>query len=72
MGNDMADHLGDGRYVLVPHDARYPSMGAAVMGVEACQRPLASWSADRQIVADWLEQRGGSGVVLAGRKPRRR
>ncbi|MEU6759781.1 NUDIX domain-containing protein [Streptomyces sp. NPDC046685] len=207
VGNDMADHLGDGRYVLVPHNERYPSMGAAVMGVdeldpadprhaadrvvpmdapeadtlirmiavselmgswsygsnnnvrvlalqeaareefgltevlewrmdrptasavaleldynrdalreflrtqyemtqealaargitevlsyralswpagagqpswadldvgdtfEARQRPLASWSADRQIVADWLEQRGGSGVVLADRKP---
>ncbi|MFD7094732.1 NUDIX hydrolase [Streptomyces xanthophaeus] len=207
VGNDMADHLGDGRYVLVPHNERYPSMGAAVMALdeldpaepkhaadrvvpmdspeadtlirmiavselmgswsygsnnnvrvlalqeaareefgltevlewrtdrrtasavgleldynrdalreflrtqydmtqealaargitevisyralswpdgagqpdwadldigdtfEARQRPLASWSADRQIVADWLEQRGGRGVVLADRKP---
>ncbi|HEY9373090.1 hypothetical protein [Streptomyces sp.] len=37
--------------------------------VEARARPLASWSADRQIVADWLEQRGASGVVLAKRTP---
>ncbi|MFF2021179.1 NUDIX domain-containing protein [Streptomyces sp. NPDC058171] len=36
---------------------------------EARQRPLASWSADRQIVADWLEQRGGHGVILVDRKP---
>lgn len=38
---------------------------------EARQRPLASWSADRQVVADWLEQRGGGGVVLAARTPAR-
>ncbi|MEN8649705.1 hypothetical protein ABCR94_03375 [Streptomyces sp. 21So2-11] len=37
--------------------------------VEGPQRPLASWSADRQIVSDWLEQRGGSGMILADRKP---
>jgi hypothetical protein len=36
---------------------------------EARHRPLASWSADRQIVADWLEQRGGHAVILADRKP---
>ncbi|MEU6965112.1 hypothetical protein [Streptomyces chrestomyceticus] len=36
---------------------------------QARQRPLASWSADRQIVADWLEQRGGSGVILVARTP---
>ena len=36
---------------------------------EARQRPLASWSADRQIVADWLEQRGGLAVILVDRKP---
>lgn len=36
---------------------------------ESRQRPLASWSADRQIVADWLEQRGGNGVILVDRKP---
>ncbi|MFF8279914.1 hypothetical protein ACF05T_28050 [Streptomyces lateritius] len=39
--------------------------------VDARARPLASWSADRQIVADWLEQRGAGGVVLATRTPAR-
>ncbi|MEU9998156.1 hypothetical protein [Streptomyces sp. NPDC050848] len=39
--------------------------------VEARARPLASWSADRQIVADWLEQRGAGGVVLAKHTPAR-
>ncbi|MFD5476278.1 glycosyltransferase [Streptomyces hawaiiensis] len=38
---------------------------------EARHRPLASWSADRQIVADWLEQRGGHAVILVDRKPAR-
>ncbi|MFG1892211.1 NUDIX domain-containing protein [Micromonospora sp. NPDC049051] len=36
---------------------------------EARQRPLASWAADRQIVADWLEKRGGHAVILIDRKP---
>ncbi|MGN9920314.1 NUDIX domain-containing protein [Micromonospora palomenae] len=36
---------------------------------EARQRPLASWAADRQIVADWLEKRGGRAVILVDRKP---
>ncbi|MCX4732728.1 zeta toxin family protein [Streptomyces sp. NBC_01363] len=36
---------------------------------EARHRPLASWSAHRQIVADWLEQRGGHAVILVDRKP---
>ncbi len=36
---------------------------------EARQRPLASWAADRQIVADWLEKRGGRAVILIDRKP---
>jgi len=35
--------------------------------IEAPQRPLASWSADRQVVADWLEERRGHGVILAAR-----
>ncbi|GAB3950575.1 hypothetical protein GCM10029976_085510 [Kribbella albertanoniae] len=35
--------------------------------IEARQRPLASWSADRQVVADWLEERRGHGVILAAR-----
>ncbi|WP_395294672.1 NUDIX domain-containing protein [Kitasatospora hibisci] len=39
---------------------------------EARQRPLASWSSDRQIVSDWLEQRGGGhAVILVDRKPAR-
>ncbi|MFF3244273.1 glycosyltransferase [Streptomyces sp. NPDC002870] len=38
---------------------------------EAGHRPLASWAADRQIVADWLEQRGGHAVILVDRKPAR-
>ncbi|MBD9725916.1 glycosyltransferase family 4 protein [Streptomyces sp. ID-01-6.2a] len=36
---------------------------------EARHRPLASWAADRRIVADWLEQRGGDAVILIDRKP---
>ncbi|EKX63918.1 zeta toxin family protein [Streptomyces ipomoeae] len=36
---------------------------------EARHRPLSSWAADRQIVADWLEQRGGHAVILVDRKP---
>ncbi|MFJ8627458.1 NUDIX domain-containing protein [Kitasatospora sp. NPDC093550] len=37
---------------------------------EARQRPLASWSSDRKIVSDWLEQRGGGhAVILVDRKP---
>ncbi|MFC9498423.1 hypothetical protein [Streptomyces sp. NPDC056982] len=37
--------------------------------VPASHRPLSSWSADRQIVADWLTQRGGNAVILLERKP---
>lgn len=37
--------------------------------VEIRHRPLASWSVNRQTVVDWLEQRGGPGVVLADRVP---
>ncbi len=36
---------------------------------EARHRPLASWAADRRIVADWLAQRGGDAVILVDRKP---
>ncbi|ONI71936.1 hypothetical protein BWI15_17645 [Kribbella sp. ALI-6-A] len=35
--------------------------------IEVPQRPLASWSADRRVVADWLEERRGHGVILAAR-----
>ncbi|MFH9871558.1 hypothetical protein ACH4NT_36475 [Streptomyces lydicus] len=54
-------------------EAGQPSWAGLDVGetFEARQRPLASWSADRQIVADWLEQRGGSGVILADLKPAR-
>ncbi|MFD5786740.1 hypothetical protein ACFWH1_08895 [Streptomyces sp. NPDC127037] len=31
VGNEMAARLGDGRYVLVPHNPVYPSMGADVL-----------------------------------------
>ncbi|WP_432879500.1 hypothetical protein ACQPYH_33195 [Kribbella sp. CA-245084] len=40
------------------------SVGAVV---EAPQRPLSSWSADRQVVVDWLTKRGEHGVVLVAR-----
>ncbi|GAA2463213.1 hypothetical protein [Streptomyces lavendulocolor] len=53
-----------------PEGAQQPQWADAQnigMIVEARQRPLASWSADRQIVTDWLEQRRGNGVVLAAR-----
>ncbi|NYH53033.1 hypothetical protein HNR06_002622 [Nocardiopsis arvandica] len=36
---------------------------------QALHRPLESWSADRQVAADWLETRGGPGVILAERMP---
>ncbi|MFD4740147.1 NUDIX domain-containing protein [Streptomyces virginiae] len=54
-----------------PEGAGQPDWAGLDVGetFEARQRPLASWSADRQIVADWLEQRGGGGVVLADLKP---
>ncbi|AKZ59551.1 hypothetical protein SAM23877_6506 [Streptomyces ambofaciens ATCC 23877] len=57
-----------------PEEAEQPQWAAARnigVTVEARQRPLASWSADRQIVADWLEQRRGNGVILATRQPAR-
>ncbi|MCK9871446.1 hypothetical protein MRI28_17680 [Nocardiopsis dassonvillei] len=40
-------------------------------GFQARHRPLASWSADRQIVADWLETRGAPGAILVDRTPAR-
>ncbi|MGV9277747.1 hypothetical protein [Streptomyces griseosporeus] len=49
-----------------PEWARPENVGTTV---EARQRPLASWSADRQIVADWLKERRGNGVILAARIP---
>jgi hypothetical protein len=35
--------------------------------VEAPQRPLSSWSADRQVAADWLRQQGDHGLILVAR-----
>ncbi|WBQ07308.1 hypothetical protein [Kribbella sp. CA-293567] len=35
--------------------------------VEAPQRPLAGWSPDRQVIADWLKARRKPGVILAAR-----
>lgn len=35
--------------------------------VEVPQRPLASWSPDRQVIADWLKARQEPGVILAAR-----
>lgn len=57
-----------------PEGAEQPTWAAAHnvgATVEARQRPLASWSADRRVVADWLEQRRGNGVILAARQPAR-
>ncbi|MFE7235923.1 hypothetical protein ACFVAF_35980 [Streptomyces sp. NPDC057596] len=57
-----------------PKGTEQPEWAAALnIGetVEARQRPLASWSADRQVVAEWLEQRRGNGAILAARKPAR-
>lgn len=56
-----------------PEGSEQPDWAGLDVGdtFEARQRPLASWSADRKIVADWLEQRGGSGVILVDRKPAR-
>ncbi|MFF3208407.1 hypothetical protein [Streptomyces sp. NPDC002962] len=54
-----------------PEGAEQPTWAAAHnvgATVEARQRPLASWSADRRVVADWLEQRRGNGVILAARQ----
>ncbi|MET8298159.1 NUDIX domain-containing protein [Streptomyces sp. NPDC005180] len=54
-----------------PEGADQPDWAGLTVGdtFEARQRPLASWSADREIVADWLQQRGGSGVILVSRTP---
>ncbi|MEU8142153.1 zeta toxin family protein [Nonomuraea sp. NPDC048901] len=38
---------------------------------EMRHRPLASWSADRQVVMDWLDSLPGRGVLLIDRKPAR-
>ncbi|MDE3724908.1 zeta toxin family protein [Nocardiopsis sp. N85] len=38
-------------------------------GFQMLRRPLESWSADRQVVADWLDTRGGPGVILADLMP---
>ncbi|MEV5890692.1 glycosyltransferase [Nonomuraea fuscirosea] len=38
---------------------------------EMRHRPLASWSADRQVVMDWLDSLDGRGVLLVDRKPAR-
>ncbi|MGW7256742.1 hypothetical protein [Streptomyces sp. NPDC054834] len=56
-----------------PEGAAQPDWAALNVGdtFEARQRPLASWSADRQIVANWLEQRQGRGVILVARQPAR-
>ncbi|MEU4564114.1 hypothetical protein AB0F72_37525 [Actinoplanes sp. NPDC023936] len=35
------------------------------------QRPLSSWALDRQVVEDWVNQRGGHAVILVDRKPAR-
>ncbi|MEU8244076.1 hypothetical protein AB0C07_37960 [Actinoplanes missouriensis] len=35
------------------------------------QRPLSSWAVDRQVVEDWVNQRGGHAVILVDRKPAR-
>ncbi|MFI7134122.1 glycosyltransferase [Nonomuraea sp. NPDC050153] len=37
--------------------------------VEMRSRPLASWSADRKVVMDWLDSLDGRGVLLVDRKP---
>ncbi|MEV4567830.1 zeta toxin family protein [Nonomuraea sp. NPDC049419] len=39
--------------------------------IEMRHRPLASWSADRQVVMDWLDTLDGRGVLLVDRKPAR-
>lgn len=48
---------------------RPPWAGEDSLGnvVEAPQRPLASWSPDRQVIADWLKERREPGVILAAR-----
>ncbi|MEU4394386.1 hypothetical protein [Kribbella sp. NPDC023855] len=46
-----------------------PPWGENKLGtvVEAPQRPLAGWSPDRQVIADWLKVRREPGVILAAR-----
>lgn len=59
------------RAMTWPEGAPRPEWAGMEVGesFEARHRPLASWSADRQIVADWLETRGGPGVILVDRTP---
>ncbi|SCF60610.1 MULTISPECIES: hypothetical protein [unclassified Streptomyces] len=59
------------RALTWPEGAPHPEWADLNVGdsFQARHRPLASWSADRQIVADWLEQRGGRAALLVARKP---
>jgi hypothetical protein len=53
-------------------DGKRPAWAAedsAGQVVEVPQRPLASWSPDRQVIADWLAARQEPGVILAARHP---
>ncbi|MFJ6722228.1 NUDIX hydrolase [Streptomyces sp. NPDC091259] len=52
IGNDMADHLGDGRYVLVPHNAQYPSMGADVRHVDELDPDSPQHALDKVVPMD--------------------
>ncbi|MFB8762097.1 hypothetical protein [Nocardiopsis alba] len=59
------------RAMTWPEGAPRPEWAGLEIGesFKARHRPLASWSADRRIVSDWLETRGGPGVILVDRTP---
>jgi hypothetical protein len=52
VGNDMADHLGDSRWVLVPHNETYPSVGADVLHVDELNQANPKHSPDRVVRMD--------------------
>lgn len=52
VGTDMAHRLGDGRYVLVPHHDRYPSMGADVLRVDELDSAGPAHTAGRVVRMD--------------------
>lgn len=59
------------RTLTWPEGAPRPDWADLNVGAsfQALRRPLESWSAERQVASDWLETRGGPGVILIDRMP---
>ncbi|MFG1912848.1 hypothetical protein [Kribbella sp. NPDC048928] len=54
-------------YIWTPDGKRPAWAGHEGTVVETRQRPLASWSPDRQMISAWLRERPDHGVILAAR-----